>query len=212
MTSWPENTSSSSSLTESPAVSRPRTSQDGRAASSAAPVQPLVVFSPGKRLTATASISCLVKTPMQSRTSAAILEEPRTFPIDSISTTARRNGGTGHSSSAVEMIPSTKDTGDTLSPASSKSPQPPNIAPYRITIKPRDPENYRRLNSLMSRPSLSSFVASFLSLESTLSMRLTGTLRHKHLHRTSTPRFSRSLPPIAALMPELVSSEASSSC
>ena len=176
-----------------PAVSRPLTSQAGQAISSADPAQPLVAYSPAKRLTATASISFLVMTLARSRASHAISGKLRTSPLDSVSTTVKRSGGTGPSSSVAVTTPSMKDTGVTLKPGLSKSPTPPSAVRYPTTPKHRSPGNSRRLSNPMLRYFSSRSAASFLPLESTFSVVLTGFLNGKYLRRISTPRFSRSL-------------------
>ena len=195
-----------------PAASRPRTSRGGPVISSQALAQPSLASSLETRLTATASISCLVTTLVRSRASPAISGKPRTSPPDSVSTTARRTGGTGQSSSAVVTTPSTKDTGAILKPDLSKSPLQPNAVPCRTMLKLHSPANSRRLSSPMLRYFSSRSAAFFRSLESTFYVALTGLLNSKHLHQISTLRFSHSLPLSAELKPEVALSGTSSSC
>ena len=197
---------------ESQAASRPRTSRGGPAISSQALAQPSLASSLETRLTATVSISCLVTTLVRSRVSPAISGKPRTSPLDSVSTTARRTGGTGPSSLAVVTIPSTKDTGATLRPGLLKSPTPPSAARFQTTPRHRSPGNSRRPSSPMLRCFSSRSAAFFRSSESTFSVALTGLLNSKHLHQISALRFSHSLPLSAELKLGLALSGTSSSC
>lgn len=196
----------------SPEASRPRTSQAGPATSSVAPAQPSLVSSTEKRLTETASISSLVTTLMRSRAFPAISGKPRTSPLDSVSTTDKRTGGTGPSSSAAVTTPSTKDTGATSRPGLLKSPTPPSAARYQTTPRHRSPGSSRRLSSPMLRCFSSRSAAFFRSSESTFSVALTGLLNGKHPRQISTLRFSHSLPLCAKLKPMLALSGTSSSC
>ena len=195
-----------------PAASRPRTSRGGPVISSQALAQPSLASSLETRLTATASISSLVTTLMRSRTSPVISAELKTSLLDSVSTTARRTGGTGPSSSAAVTIPSTKDTGATLRPGLLKSPTSPSAARFQTTPRHRSPGNSRKLSSPTLRYFSSRSAAFFRSSESTFSVALTGLLNSKHLHQISTLQFSHSLPLSAASKPGLALSGTSSSC
>jgi len=150
--------------------------------------------------------------PDASRASPAISGKPRTSPLDSVSTTDKRTGGTGPSSSAAVTTPSTKDTGATSRPGLLKSPTSPSAARYQTTPRHRSPGNSRRPSSPMLRCFSSRFVASSRSSESTFFVALTGALNGKHLHLISTLRFSHSLPLSTELKPGLALSGASSSC
>ena len=176
------------------------------------PAQPSLVSLTAKRLTETASISSLVTTLMRSRASPAISGKPRTSPLDSVSTTDKRTGGTGPSSSAAVTTPSTKDTGATSRPGLLKLPTSPSAARYQTTPRHRSPGNSQRPSSPMLRCFSSRFVASSRSSESTFFVALTGALNGKHLHLISTLRFSHSLPLSAELKPGLAVSGTSSSC
>ena len=199
-------------MTGNPAALRPRTSRGGPVISSADPAQPSLASSLETRLTATASISCLVTTLMRSRTSPVISAELKTSLLDSVNTIVKKTGGTGQSSSAVVTTPSTKDTGATSRPGLLKSPTPPSAARYQTTPRHRCPGNSRRPSSPMLRCFSSRSAAFFRSSESTFSVALTGRLNSKHPHQISTLRSSHSLPLSAELKPGLALSETSSSC
>ena len=168
--------------------------------------------SPERRLTATASISCLVTTLMRSRTSPAISGKLRISLLDSVSTTARRTGGTEQSSSAVVTTPSMKGTGATLRPALSKSLTLPSAVHCPTTPKHRNPASFRRHSSQTQRPSLTRSVASSRSSVSASYAAPRLSLKGSLSPRTLTPPSSRSLSPSGTSMPKPASLGPSSSC
>ena len=199
-------------LTESPAASQPRTSRGGPVISSQALAQPSLASSLETRLTATASISCLVTILMRSRTSPVISAELRTSLLDSVSTTVRKTGGTGQSSSAVVTTPSTKDTGATLRLVLSKSLALPSAVRCPTTPRHRSPGSSRRLNNQTPKRSSTRSAESSRSSVSASYAAPRRSLEGNLFPRTLTPPSSRSLSPSGTFMPKPASSGTSSSC
>ena len=193
-------------------ASRPRTSRGGPVISSQALAQPSLASSLETRLTATASISCLVTTLMRSRTSPVISAELKTSLLDSVSTTVKKTGGTGQSSSAVVTTPSTKDTGATSKLVLSKSLTLPSAVRYPTTPRHHSPGSSRRLNNQTPRHSSTRSAAFSRSLVSASYAAPRRSPEGNLFPRTSTPLSSRSLSPSGTSMPKPASLGPSSSC
>lgn len=149
---------------------------------------------------------------MPSRTSPTTSEEQRTFPHDSVGTTAKRTGGTGQSSSAAATTPSMKGTGATSNPVLLKSPPLPSAAPFPITLKPHKSVSSQRLSSQTRRLFSTRSGSSFPFSVSASSAALRHALRGRPLLQTSILLYSHSPSLSAPSKPAPVLSGTSSSC